>query len=274
MTNQVTYRVRIAAAAATFLTGVSLLAGAGLLSNFNTVSTIAPSTLQASTADRLIVDESASMTSASDTFTLNGLSPAAMSMLEVSDAKQGSARRAVQIDMILDLTRDPMAAVDKDYVLLRPGTSSFTTAKKILIPKAYEAVQRALADVGHAESVCSDKVCKDLCDHVAGDIWGYTYASGYETAKSHWATAMKSGIAHPDSKNVPVGALMFWDLDNPAWHVAVYVGNGLVVGSMTGPDGLSNIYLTSADRFTDKPSNRYVGWAYPVFHGQPQGAAL
>lgn len=275
-TNKVTYRVRVVASAATFLTGVTLLAGAGFLSNQNVLATIAPRydltvSAQKTTPvpDRIEGDKQGVVVYSSDS-----LNPVAAAMMGAALKEHEAEKEETQVDLISALTADPVAAVsDKTYALLG-GDRTFTTKQGVLIKNAAEAVRRALASVGNADRVCSDGVCKDLCDHVVGDIWGYEYASGYETALDHWHIASAQGNAHPNSRNIPVGALVFYQLANPAGHVAVYVGNGLVVGSMSDPDGKSNIFLTSADYFLSNPKHKYLGWAYPVFFGDSPGAAL
>jgi cell wall-associated NlpC family hydrolase len=165
------------------------------------------------------------------------------------------------------------AAVEPAERLVRytvPPTSEPTlTTSKLHLPKAEIAIARALAAIGDAESVCDDGKCFNLCDHVAGDIWGYTVFSGYETAMSHWQYAIDTGVAHPGDRNVPLGALVFYETGQPAGHVATYVGNGMIVTNATGSEG-ANIYLRSADY----PRYRYLGWAWPEFHGEETGAAL
>jgi hypothetical protein len=279
LTNQVTYRVRIAAAAATFLTGVTLLAGAGLLSNEHTLAAIAPAyaaTLTSQSGEGSNVPDRVDvLPTETGVYSSDVLGPVASSMMAAALQDHKEAKAETQVDLVSALTKDPYAAVAKsDFVLLDDSVRTFKTKSDALIPKALEAVRRALADVGKAKNVCSDGVCKDMCDHVVGDIWGYEFASGYETAYDHWKIANSQGLAHPDSRNIPVGALVFYQLRNPAGHVAVYVGNGLVVGSMSDSNGDSNIFLTSADYFLNNPNNKYLGWAYPVFFGDSQGAAL
>jgi hypothetical protein len=156
------------------------------------------------------------------------------------------------------------------YALLTGGATTFTTSS-VQLPKAATAVERAMASVGNAASVCTDKACFQLCDHVAGHIWGYEFASGYQTASAHWAAAVTSGAAHPGDKNPPLGAVLFWDTGYPAGHVAVYVGKGQVVSNANGPAG-KNVYLVDADLYNKRFT--YLGWAEPVFWGEHVGAKL
>lgn len=137
--------------------------------------------------------------------------------------------------------------------------------------RANIAVARALSFVGHAERACPDGKCYQKCDHLAGDIWGYPQASGYYSAKEHWFSAVRQGVANPGDTNPPIGALLFWDTGYYG-HVATYIGNGYVVSNMSnGPSG-PNVYKVPASLFSDQWGAPYYGWADPTFPwGQPRG---
>lgn len=137
--------------------------------------------------------------------------------------------------------------------------------------RAQIAVQRALSFVGRAERACSDGKCYQKCDHLAGDIWGYPEASGYYSAKEHWFSAVRQGVAYPGDTNPPIGALLFWDTGYYG-HVATYIGNGYVVSNLSnGPSG-PNVYKVPATLFTESWGAPYYGWADPTFPwGQPRG---
>jgi hypothetical protein len=140
--------------------------------------------------------------------------------------------------------------------------------------RANIAVSRALSFVGHAERACRDGKCYRLCDHLAADIWGYTDASGYRTAKEHWFSAVQQGVAHPGDTNPPIGALLFWDT-GPWGHVATYIGNGYAVSNLSsGPNG-ANVYKVPASLFSDSWGAPYYGWADPTFPwGVPRGGVF
>lgn len=137
--------------------------------------------------------------------------------------------------------------------------------------RANIAVARALSFVGHAERACSDGKCYQKCDHLAGDIWGYPAASGYYSAKEHWFSAVRQGVANPGDTNPPIGALLFWDTGYYG-HVATYIGNGYVVSNLSsGPNG-ANVYKVPASLFSDQWGAPYYGWADPTFPwGYPRG---
>lgn len=137
--------------------------------------------------------------------------------------------------------------------------------------RANIAVARALSFVGHAERACPDGKCYQKCDHLAGDIWGHPQASGYYSAKEHWFSAVRQGVANPGDTNPPIGALLFWDTGYYG-HVATYIGNGYVVSNLSsGPNG-PNVYKVPASLFSEQWGAPYYGWADPTFPwGLPRG---
>jgi hypothetical protein len=160
-----------------------------------------------------------------------------------------------------------------DYALA-PGQVGKFTDGPVIYPNTAKALERANRFIGRADLVCSNRTCEGLCDHVAGDIWGYAEASGYYSAKVHWQTALATGVARPGNTTPPIGALLFWDTGEFG-HVATYVGNGYVVSNLThgGPRG-PNIYKVAATYFSNNWGAPYLGWADPVFFGQKPGSAL
>ena len=134
-----------------------------------------------------------------------------------------------------------------------------------LLPGATTAVARSLSYVGQPGLACSDGLCFHLCDHLAGQAWGYAN-SGYETAREHWTIMSATGHAHPNDTHPPVGALLFWDTGLYG-HVAVYVGNGMIVTNMLGAQGLG-VYKIMASDISQYWGAKYWGWSDPVFAGQ------
>jgi hypothetical protein len=157
---------------------------------------------------------------------------------------------------------------------LAPPEERFFFDGPVIYPKTNLAVERAMLFVGNANLACNDGKCYRLCDHLAGDIWGYWDYSGYRDAKYHWAVAISQGIAKPGGRMPPIGALLFWDT-GPQGHVATYVGNGMVVSNLSnGGDKGANVYLVPAEYFENNWGSPYLGWADPVFRGQKPGSAL
>lgn len=157
------------------------------------------------------------------------------------------------------------------YVIAYNGDITFTGGEWIY-PQTSSAMYRAISSVGNAIRVCVDGKCFNKCDHLAGDIWGYEYASGYLSAATHWATAKRQGIARTNDREPPLGALLFWDTGRVFGHVATYIGNGMVVTNSGGEYG-SDIYIAYADAY-ETYGWKYLGWADPVFFNEDPGSAL
>jgi hypothetical protein len=156
-----------------------------------------------------------------------------------------------------------LEGIDPRYVMRIPSNTAYRDAGAY--PKAPIALDRAFSVVGNAGLACSDGRCYRMCDGLAGWIWGYDN-SGYASAQVHWDIAVRQGVAHPGSRDVPIGALVFW-AGGPYGHVATYVGNGMVVSNVSnGPSG-SNVYLMGADTWDAWNGGRYLGWAEPIFRG-------
>ena len=89
----------------------------------------------------------------------------------------------------------------------------------------------------------------------------YAVTSGrVDTAIAQWYRAVDHGKAHPHDRHPPIGAQVFWWSGNPAKHIALYAGNGMVIS--TGVDG---------DRVGMRPMEYldsygpYLGWAEPYY---------
>lgn len=168
-----------------------------------------------------------------------------------------------------------LASRDAFEALLEVNNITFTglmatvfTDNPTILPGAVTAVARSLSFVGQPWLACDDGMCYRLCDHLAGQAWGYAN-SGYETAREHWAVMEASGSAHPNDTNPPVGALLFWNTGLYG-HVAVYVGNGMIVTNMKGSEGYS-VYLIPASEISQLWGAEYWGWSDPIFIGQREG---
>lgn len=170
-----------------------------------------------------------------------------------------------------DVHQNVQAAIfhKEDYVLPIKSSSRFKGGE-LVFPNTREAIRRALSSVGNAKIACDDGECYNLCDHLVGWHWGYD-ASGYESARTHWAWAVKNGIAHAGDREPPLGALLFWD-SQPNGHTAIYLGKGRVVTNFVGPAG-KNVYIADADWY-EKNGRGYLGWADPVFYADKPGSGL
>lgn len=79
------------------------------------------------------------------------------------------------------------------------------------------------------------------------------------SANEQWRRARLAGVAHADDPYPPIGAQMFWHTDNPAGHVATYVGDGKVVTNMS--DG--SVKAIAWERLNEW--GPYLGWAPPFY---------
>jgi len=103
------------------------------------------------------------------------------------------------------------------------------------------------------------------CQHFVANISGRA-TSGYSTASDAWASFVASGAAHPadgiDGHAPPPGAWLYYSGGSAAGHVAVYLGNGQVVGTDTWGNG--KVGIGPASDITDgKWHLTYLGWAAP-----------
>jgi len=79
------------------------------------------------------------------------------------------------------------------------------------------------------------------------------------TAFDQWRRAKRAGVAHPDDREPPPGAQMFWDPGHDAGHVATYVGDDRAVTNM--PDGtVKSIKWREMNDW-----GPYLGWAPPYY---------
>ncbi|MGH7142149.1 MAG: phage tail tip lysozyme [Candidatus Saccharimonadales bacterium] len=133
------------------------------------------------------------------------------------------------------------------------------------------------------EKVCNNEhvipACTGLCDTAVAIEWGYT-ASGYEYASNHWAAMVREGYGHPVATNPsvamspPVGALLFYKSWTFANHVAVYLGNNMVMSTDVigpgvvgkNPSGNHNGLIWIAPETTMMAwSPNYLGWSEPIY---------
>lgn len=117
-----------------------------------------------------------------------------------------------------------------------------------------EAVAWAMNYLGKGEFY--DGLCLGFVD----DAFGAPGGSRMPTAIAQWYRAVEAGKAHPRDRNPPIGAQVFWWSGNPARHIALYAGNGMIIS--TGVDG---------DRVGMRPMEYldsygpYLGWAEPYY---------
>lgn len=97
------------------------------------------------------------------------------------------------------------------------------------------------------------------CLAFVAKAYGYRFA-GEPTAKAMYRTLAGRGLVSK-SKEIPAGALVFFDSSDPAGHVALYAGNGQAFSNDYMRPGC--IDLTPMSRMGS--GGNYLGWAPPVF---------
>lgn len=122
-----------------------------------------------------------------------------------------------------------------------------------------EAVEYAL------EMVHQDCVWLRMCLAATAVEYGWS-VSGVYSAIDMWHLLDGRGYGHPENREPPVGALLFWD--GGTWgHVAIHVGGGKIVSNDLVRSGCMDI----AD--WDAPETlwgqTYLGWTPPYY---PNGA--
>jgi LysM repeat protein len=145
-------------------------------------------------------------------------------------------------------------------------------ATAVTRPASPGFLARALAFVatvgkGRADPYFGTASYYGLCGELAARIFGHN-GSGFPSALAQWDAYVGTRLAHPGGRNPPPGSLLFWY--TPTFgHVAVYVGEGLVVtndvyDSRTGLHG--GVYLAPVSDISRGVWRLpYLGWAPPVY---------
>lgn len=127
------------------------------------------------------------------------------------------------------------------------------------LPGSTDAVARALRLVGGHGYY-------QLCARLAANIWGRPRA-GYYSAAEQWQHMVAIGKAHPNDRQLPVGALVFWATGGLYGHVAVYVGNGRIVSNDINDrfSGEGGVYEVEFGLIESRWGATYLGWAPPIY---------
>ncbi|MEV7420382.1 peptidase M23, partial [Streptomyces sp. NPDC089919] len=102
---------------------------------------------------------------------------------------------------------------------------------------------------------------KRRCLEFAARAYGWRYA-GTAAAITHYRL-MPAHLKHPGSRDVPPGALMFWETGSIYGHVAVYLGNGMIISNDIRRPGY--VGLVPASEIESKWGAQYQGWTPPYF---------
>ena len=117
-----------------------------------------------------------------------------------------------------------------------------------------QVVDWAMQFIGRGSSY--DHLCLGFVD----DAYGAT-GGRMPRAIDQWYRAKRAGYGHPGDRPPPVGAQVFWMSGNPARHIAIYAGGGMVI--TTGGDGDRVAILSMGTMDAWGP---YIGWA-PGYYG-------
>lgn len=116
-----------------------------------------------------------------------------------------------------------------------------------------QAVQWAMKWVGSGANY------NHLCLGFVDDAYGPT-GSRVGRAIDQWDRAKAAGLAHPGDTTPPIGAQVFWWSGNPARHIALYAGNGMIISTGTDGDRVGLVPMSALDGY-----GPYLGWAPPYY---------
>jgi len=119
------------------------------------------------------------------------------------------------------------------------------------------------------DAACTNEVrggtWRRRCLEFVARAYGYA-SSGTPTARAQYELMQSRGLVNT-SKQIPAGALVYFDSSDPADHVAIYAGNGKAFSNDYVRPGC--IDLTPMSSLS--AGGRFLGWSPPVF---PLGAPL
>lgn len=164
------------------------------------------------------------------------------------------AQRQQKLDEALALRKQLKSEYEalQEQLMAQAGLSAATGTSR----SAKEAVAWAMQWVGSGANY--DGLCLGFVDDA------YGVGSGrVGTAIGQWYRAKAAGKGHPGDRNPPVGAQVFWMTGNPARHIAIYAGGGMVIS--TGAVGGTRVGLVPMENLD--AWGPYIGWAEPYYGG-------
>ena len=191
------------------------------------------------------------------------------------EAKQSQLAAQAAKQDVVDLVNQRQAALNQAAALLRAIRKTYnqvldryqteqerkaggsTVVKGVSNPPTRagrQVVDWAMQFIGRGSSY--DHLCLGFVD----DAYGAT-SGRMPRAIDQWYRANRAGHGHPGDRTPPVGAQVFWMSANPARHIAIYAGAGMVI--TTGGDGDRVAILSMATMDGWGP---YIGWA-PGYYG-------
>jgi cell wall-associated NlpC family hydrolase len=187
-------------------------------------------------------------------------------------AGDGLNHSFVSVDKIMNIVKDLRRGATNNS----PEHEShglFNTVGEL--PQARQVVTRAKSFTRMSDSeltaMCdsnSGDACFQRCGRLAARAWGRE-SSGYTSAIVQWEAMKAKGKAHIGKRNIPVGALLYYDYDGSQYgHVAVYLGNNKVMSNDVKDDsrGEGGVYIVDTKDLEGGEWNlKYLGWSAPVY---------
>lgn len=167
-------------------------------------------------------------------------------------AQRNKALETVQVQ--LREIRETYKTMVAQYEAANGGSTKVPGAKRQPARSGQAVIDWALQWVGKGSMY--DGLCLAFVDDAYGASSGRV-----GTAIGQWYRAKDAGHGHPGDRTPPVGAQVFWWSGNPARHIALYAGGGMVI--TTGGDGDRVAILSMEDMDAWGP---YIGWA-PGYYG-------
>ena len=118
---------------------------------------------------------------------------------------------------------------------------------------AKAAIAWALSMVG------SGRDYHNMCLRFVDDAYSVSHGRT-GSAIGQWTRAVSAGYGHRGDRNPPIGAQVFWQTSNPARHIALYAGGGMVISSDADSGAVGFVPMSQIDRW-----GPYLGWATPFY---------
>ncbi|MGW1976651.1 peptidase M23 [Streptomyces sp. NPDC001889] len=141
------------------------------------------------------------------------------------------------------------------------GGGTFTDGKQTWKLNNPRSVTQAIAWARSQSGASSTKDWYRRCLAFVAIVYGWNY-SGVTYAIDHYSV-VPADMRHDGDRRPPPGALMYWDTNQRAGHIAVYLGDGQVASNDIKRPGY--IDIVNADEFEKKWGAKYIGWTPPHF---------
>ena len=168
----------------------------------------------------------------------------------INQRNQALAQVQVQLKEIRTTYQKLLA----QYENAHQGSTRVPSAKNQPMRSGQAVIDWALQWVGKGSMY--DGLCLGFVDDAYGARSGRV-----GRAIDQWYRAKAAGYGHPGDRNPPVGAQVFWWTGNPARHIALYAGGGMVITTGGDGDRVAIVSMSYLDSW-----GPYIGWA-PGYYG-------